>query len=227
MDHLILMQIADGTAELLKELEAIVQAELVLIAIAVDGAAFNILHHIERHAFRCVSSIENAGDIGVVEVGQHLTFIAKALNELGRHDVAAQQFDRHVLAESTVVANGKIDDAHAALAEFAQHPIGTDHLRAPARHHGLGRRLPRPQHLQRNFEQVFSPSASFAHGSLPFFGRKLSAIGQQLTEPFLSLWVHAESSLLFHYSMASWRGGSAHEIFIRHLYGPACASRRP
>ena len=96
------------------------------VTVLVGRLAVHVLHHIVRHAVRRIAAIEDAGDVGMIERGEHLPLLLEAQDELRRDVFPQQQFHGHVLAEGSIVADGQIDDAHPAAAEFAQEFVDAD-----------------------------------------------------------------------------------------------------
>ncbi len=62
----------------------------------------------------------------MLETGEDLPFAAEVPYRLVAGGPGGDDLDRDPLAVLVVGAGGEVDHAHAAVAEFAQHPVGTD-----------------------------------------------------------------------------------------------------
>ena len=67
MEHRILVEIIDGAADLLKDLDSPGDGELLFVAIFVDGLSIDVLHHIPGHSVRRVAAIEDARNVRMIE----------------------------------------------------------------------------------------------------------------------------------------------------------------
>ena len=81
MHDRILVQIVDCLADLLEGLDASNEGEPLLVAILIQRQALHVLHHIVGHAIRRVPAVQNAGNIGMVERGQHLPLLFETLDD--------------------------------------------------------------------------------------------------------------------------------------------------
>ena len=145
-----------------------------------------ILHHKPWSAVLHHACVENVRDGAVVQSRQRPLLRKETFSPHGREPRVAQQLDRDVAAD--IRSLGKVDHAHAALAEQAQKPVGpdlplhqgADHVAVQGRGRKHGkirieqRTLPRIflQHLQKVALNLRIPSARLPHSSLlPITGK--------------------------------------------------------
>jgi len=72
MYHEFLMRVLNSSAHRAKEMETLSHRQLVLVAIFVQRLARNVLHDKVGLAFLCATTINQARDVGMIEVGQDL-----------------------------------------------------------------------------------------------------------------------------------------------------------
>jgi hypothetical protein len=123
MDHQAAVSVQNGSADALHESQAVGDGERLLLNVLGDGAAFDILHHQVGNAVDS-SAVEEAGDIGVFEVGENLAFGSKAGDRIGSGQHAGNDLDGDLFAELIVFAEGAVDGAHSAAAEYAIDAVG-------------------------------------------------------------------------------------------------------
>jgi len=126
MDDEVLVGVMDGGAYGEEEAEARGDIEFVVVAVFVDGDALDVLHDEVREAFGGGSTVEEEGDVGVIEVGEDLTFAAEAFEDLGVFAIAEDEFDGDLFAVLIVGAGGEVDGSHAATADFAENFVLAD-----------------------------------------------------------------------------------------------------
>ena len=83
------------------------------------GNAVDELHHQIRRPVGREAAVEQAGDVGMGQLGEHLSFGAKALDGVGVARARSEDLDGDVLPILAVGALGAIDRAHAAASEDA------------------------------------------------------------------------------------------------------------
>ena len=119
MDDTVFVRVMDCGADLLKQSQPVGDRKLVVLAILVDGLAFDILHYKVRKAVLCRSAIEESGDVRMIETGEDLPLIAKAAhNKVGIH-APVDEFDRDTSFKLGVSTNRQIDRPHSAATDFA------------------------------------------------------------------------------------------------------------
>ena len=123
------MCIIDCITDSLKQPQARIDIELVLIAIVRDRQAIDIFHGKKRRALFRQSAIQQPCDIGVLQSGQNLAFALKAPDDFVGIHAALDQLERDLLLEIAFGALGEKDRAHAADADLLHQFVGTD-LRA-------------------------------------------------------------------------------------------------
>ena len=97
-----------------------------MLAVLGVGHPFDVFHDQVGDAVFGHPAVQQAGDVGVVEVGQDLALLAKAGDDgVGVHP-AFNQLDGHPLLILIVVPMGGVDHRHAPTSHFAHHPIGTE-----------------------------------------------------------------------------------------------------
>ncbi len=84
-----------------------------------DGDAIDELHDEIRCAVGREPAVEEARDVGVEQMGEHLSLGPKALDGVRVAWARTHELDRHFLPILAVGALGAVDGAHAAMAEGA------------------------------------------------------------------------------------------------------------
>ena len=119
--------VLDGFADFAEEDETVFGGEFVLLYVFVDGLAFDEFHD-DVGEVVVGASVDEAGDVGVFELGEDLTFGAEAGFELGVGEVRADDLDGYDFLVSVIVAGGLEYAAHTAGAEFAEDSVGAEAL---------------------------------------------------------------------------------------------------
>ena len=65
-----------------------------------------------------LAAIEQSGDVRVVEAGEDLSLVTEAADDAICVHAALENFDRDPLLKRIIIANAKVDSAHAAMAEL-------------------------------------------------------------------------------------------------------------
>ena len=126
MDNQVLMRVRDRSADLAEQVEPVSNRQLMSAAIFVDWLTIDVLHDEIWGAFTGCPTVEQARDVGVLEAGENLPFVAETLeHRLGLH-AALDQLDRDAHLELRIGALAEIDRPHAAAAQFANEPIAAD-----------------------------------------------------------------------------------------------------
>ena len=94
--------------------------ERVLVAIAVDGLAVDVLEHEIRLAGRRDAGVDEVRDVRVGEPGEDGAFAPESLFAGAADQRDVQQLDRRAAFEAAVAALGEPDAAHPALADRAR-----------------------------------------------------------------------------------------------------------
>ena len=89
-----------------------------LVAIVIDRSALDEFHHQVRNAIFRRASVDQSRDVGMIERGQNLTFVAEAIQDPLRVQARAYKFDGHLLVVLTIGALGPVDVSHSALTNF-------------------------------------------------------------------------------------------------------------
>ena len=132
MDHQVLVGMLHGGTDALDQRDAGVAIRLPYLQIGGQGLAAHIFDdEIGLPGFG-FSAIDQACDIGMVELGKDLPFLPQPAHAVLRGKTA-NQLDRGLLGEATLVAFGQQHRAHAARSEFAHDPPGTNALAAQLR----------------------------------------------------------------------------------------------
>ncbi len=118
-----------GLTDFQEQAAACAEIQAVLAAVDVQRPARQILHDQEWPSVGGDAGVQEARDVGVLEVGQNLAFLAKAVEQLLGVETAADQLDGDLLANLIVVAHGQIHGSHAARADFANDAVGAHHDR--------------------------------------------------------------------------------------------------
>ena len=113
-----------------KKLQALWNAELVLVAVLGDGDALHQFHHEVGPAGVGRAGIEDLGDVGMVHHRQRLPLGLEAGDDLPRVHAELDDLERHPAADRLFLL-GHEHDAEAAFADLFQQLVAAD-LRAGA-----------------------------------------------------------------------------------------------
>ena len=116
----IAVRVRDRLRHLYEQRDALIDAQPLAVAGAVDRFAFDIFHHQIRPTLRVAAAVEQPRDAFVIQRRQDLSFLLETAQEFVGVGARAQQFHRAVLAEPAFAAFDEIHRAHAAAAQRAQ-----------------------------------------------------------------------------------------------------------
>jgi len=119
MNHQILVRVLHGRADTEEQLQAGTSRELVQAAILVDRNALHVIHHQVGQPVLSAAAIQQLHDIGVVQRGEGLPLVPKAMNDFGGVEAGPQHFDGHAHTELLVVALAQVHDSHSAFTQLA------------------------------------------------------------------------------------------------------------
>ncbi len=123
----ILMGELDRLADRPEQTQPLGDGEATLVTVAVDRRAGDVLHGEVREPHLGDAGIEQLGDVGVLQPGQHSPLLQEAPHPVARSEPAfAHQLERHSLLH--VLPLGQKHHAHPAGAQLVEHPVGTDPL---------------------------------------------------------------------------------------------------
>ncbi len=103
MHHQMAVGIVHGSANLAEELEPVVDAESMLVAVAGDRHAAYELHHYVGHAVDGLAAIDQAGDMTMLEGGEDLALDTETAARLTLVESRREQLDRYLVAEGDIV----------------------------------------------------------------------------------------------------------------------------
>ena len=109
----------------MNKLDALLDGKLILVAKFSDGHALNQFHDEERASGICRSSIQDAGDVGMVHQGQRLPLGLEAGHDLLGVHAQLDDLQGHPAADRLLLL-GHIDHAHAAFADFLQQLVAAN-----------------------------------------------------------------------------------------------------
>jgi hypothetical protein len=101
-----------GVGHLQEQVEPRVEVEGVGLGVLGDGEAVDVLHHQVGTAPLGDAPVEEAGDVRMVEAGQHLPLGAEARVGVVGVEATLQELDGHGLVVVPVVPLGAVDHAH-------------------------------------------------------------------------------------------------------------------
>ncbi len=126
VNHQALMRVLHGGADRSKQFETFGNRQSTGIAVLVDGCAVDQFHDQIGHSIVGGATIEQAGDVGMVETGQDLALVAEALQDELVVEAATHQLDGNLMLELAIDADGAVDLSHAAAADFLKDVVGAD-----------------------------------------------------------------------------------------------------
>src|SRR5215469_9428605 len=105
VDYEVSVSILDGAADYAKKAQPIAHRQVSLAAVRVDRDAFHIFHDEVRQSFHAGAAVEKTRDVGVIQLGQDLSFGAEAKHHAGvRPEIAAHDFEGDLLLVSLIGA---------------------------------------------------------------------------------------------------------------------------
>ena len=125
MDETLGVGVLNGVAALREELKPAPCADLLPVAVAGDGLAFDVLHHEVGTAVAGHARIEDLGDVGMIHHRQRLTLLLEACEDGTGVHARLENLDRDAL-HHRLAALGEPDDAEPALSQRLQQAIGPD-----------------------------------------------------------------------------------------------------
>src|SRR3954451_21836262 len=118
MDDVVIMRVAHGGANLLKQQKPVAHREFSAVAPGAHAHAFHVIHHHIRKALLGCAAVDQARDMGGVQIRQDLSFIPKALEDVLTADRGIHNLDRDALAVLAIRALRQIPGSHAAAADL-------------------------------------------------------------------------------------------------------------
>src|SRR5258708_39749823 len=113
-------------ADLLEKPQPFDDVELARIAVGINRLTLDVLHDEIRPAVFGCATIEEPGDVGVVQAGQYLPLAAEPLDYRVCVQAAFDEFDRDLFLKRLVGADGQVNGAHPAVSDLADHAVGTN-----------------------------------------------------------------------------------------------------
>jgi hypothetical protein len=117
VDDAFLVCVLDGLADLDEEVEALVDGELVFVAVGGDGGAVDELHDEVWAAGFGGAGVVDLGDVLVVHHREGLALGLEAGDDLGAVHAGLDDLECDFAADGGLLL-GHVDDAHAAFADF-------------------------------------------------------------------------------------------------------------
>src|SRR5262249_54071177 len=99
MDDVVLVRVLDGGTYNAKHLQPLDGVETVVVTVNVDGQALDIIHNEIRQTVVGRATIEQLGDVGMIEMSENLLLVAEAAKDGICVHTAFHQLDRHLLLE--------------------------------------------------------------------------------------------------------------------------------
>ena len=123
VDDEVAVGVGDGLGDGAKQPQPLAEAEAALVAILRDGLAVDELHREVGLAFGRDATVEESGDVRVLEAGEDLALLQEAAEDLVAAHARPDQLERDPLLELPVGALGEVDRAHPALPERADDAV--------------------------------------------------------------------------------------------------------
>src|SRR5437016_564962 len=131
MDHQILMGVLQCRADLAKQHQALSSREPLGVAVLIDGAALDVLHHEIWKTIGSRAAFEQTRDVWMFQIGEDLPLHHEPTQDDVRVHAAVDELDGDLLAILIVSPNGKKDRAHPAAANLANDFVGANALAYP------------------------------------------------------------------------------------------------
>ncbi len=126
MYHQVPVGIGYGGAHFLEEAQPVLYPKLPLVAPLVDGQAIHQLHPQPGNPIFRGSSVQDPGDVGVLQPGQDLPLPSEAGLHLRTLQSAPKDLDRHLLLKGLVRPLRQIHDPHTTFAQLPAEAVGAD-----------------------------------------------------------------------------------------------------
>ncbi len=110
-----------------EQIQALLDAQLVLVAVLGDRHALHVLHGEVRLSPLGGARIEDLGNVAVLHHRQCLTLGAEAAQDLLAVHAQLDDLQRHAAADRLLLLSD-VDRSHASLAQHSEDPVGTDLL---------------------------------------------------------------------------------------------------
>jgi hypothetical protein len=125
MNHEVPVRVVHGGADGAEQRQPLLDGEPFPLAVGVDRLAFHILHGEVRLPLVARAPVEDGRDVGMLQPGQDLA-LDRETPQVLRGRAPAHELQGHGLPEDVVVADGAIDEAHAAFAGDGEDAVGPD-----------------------------------------------------------------------------------------------------
>ncbi len=139
MDDPFLVGMVDSETDLLEEAQAILNAELVAVAVVRDGRSFHVFHREIGPAGHGGAGVVDLGDVRMIQKGQSLTFGLKAGQDPPGIHPRLDHFDRDSPPDLSFLF-GQKDRPHAAFAKSSKQLVPADPVAGLLQNDGDGRR---------------------------------------------------------------------------------------
>ena len=126
MNDKVLMRVGDRRAHLAKERQALGRGQRIRVAVGVNRFAVHVLHDEIGQAVIGRPAIDQARDVGMIELRQDLPLIAKAAEYVLGIEPSPNELDRNLLAIFVVRSRRQIDRAQTAPADFADDLVSAE-----------------------------------------------------------------------------------------------------
>ena len=128
MNDEVLVGVVNGRANRAEDSQTRIDGQPVLVAILGDRQAIDELHDEVRKAIGSCSAVQDLTDVGVIEAGKNLPFVAKASGSELCAQLRTDDFQGDFLPVLAVRTNGTINRAHPAHPNFPEDFVCADAL---------------------------------------------------------------------------------------------------
>ena len=153
-----LMRVLDGGANGSKKRQPGLKRKTVAFAVTIDGLAFDQFQHDVREALCRSATIDQMGDVRMIETGEDLPLGGEAFEDDRRAIAATHKLDGDLLLLLPVVAHRLVHFAHATTADGFDDSIGADGFADPAKI--VGRKIWHVSDLTERFRLVWARQRS-------------------------------------------------------------------
>ena len=128
MHRQVAVSVPQGIADLQKQLQPAVLGKRVTAAELRNRHSVDVFHHEVRIAVGGLPSVQNGGDVRVIQLRQNFALPVKAAQELRIDSVAAHHFDSGLPLEASVGARGQVHHAHASGGQTLLNAVRPDRI---------------------------------------------------------------------------------------------------
>jgi len=128
VDHQTAVRVLHCVADLEEQPQALKEREAIFRHEPVDRHAVHVLHDKVGNAIGAGAAIQEAGNVGMFELGEDLPFAPKALDHRRVLAILLQEFDGHTFVKLGVIPNRFVNETHPSRCNASDDAVGPEEL---------------------------------------------------------------------------------------------------